>query len=260
MSVGIEQPNAGRRWSAIGVELLPLLCPPLWILTIRYGGPGWLSAFNLLIFATGIGWLIVGRWRAALAVSVGRLAVLAVPFGVLLFVVLSEIDLDCRHGCSSGSSARDIAAFSVLIVLFVVTTIASAGWLAWSTRSGSSTGDGVQKRALAIALELLPLAASGLWPYLFIGGGGTWIIFPLAFTSGLGWLVLGRAQLGFRIALGRGAILACLYVVLHTLPDRHTDWTPVLAFSLVVFVAITLASAAALAWASRGAQASTTLR
>jgi hypothetical protein len=71
---------------------------------------------------------------------------------------------------------------------------------------GDATRTSARTSWLAVALELLPLAA----PFLLIAAG---LGFFVAFAAGLGWARIGRANIGVTYATARGTVMAVLFLV-----------------------------------------------
>jgi hypothetical protein len=95
--------------------------PPAWF---------WLGIYPM-IFATGAGWLLLGRWDIGAVVAVGRLVVLGVAFWLMLDVVFSSLDcLDCDN-------TRFYMSGALFIAVFVFTTLSSIGGLVWALRRDS---------------------------------------------------------------------------------------------------------------------------
>ncbi len=243
--------SGDRRILAIGIELLPLLVIPLFLIAALFES-AWMVTIGLpLIFLTGVGWALEGRWRAGIAVGLLRFVVLSLLCGAALAIFLSDFEMECRHNC--GPTARDFVAIAVLISSFVVTTLASAGWLWSSTGPGAVEVKDRDTRLLAIEVELLPLIGLGLWTYLFFDKWGTpGQIGALAGVpgSGFGWILLGRRRIGLWVAIGRAAVVACSFGAVYLSVDR-VDSTPAKSMVWIVCLVTALSSAAALAWVSQ---------
>ncbi len=251
MNESVPPSSDGKRNLAIGIELAPFLVVPLFLIAALFES-WWIATIALpLIFLTGAGWALDGRWRTGIAVALLRLALLSLAFGAAIVAFLSDFDIDCRRDC--GPTARDVVTIAALISSFVVTTLASAGWL-WSSKlSGNAVENEGDRRLLAIALELLPLIGLGLWTYLFFDKWGTpGQIAALAVVpgSGIGWILLGRHRIGWWVAFGRAAVVACSFGAVYLSVDR-TDSTPSKSVIWIVCLMTALSSAAALAWVSR---------
>lgn len=240
-----------KRHLAIGIELAPLLVIPLFLIAALFES-AWMVTIGLpLIFLTGIGWVVERRWRAGIAVGLLRFVVLSLVGGSALAVFLSDFDMECRRDC--GPSARDFVAIALLISSFVVTTLASAGWLWSSTGPGAVEVKDRDRRMLAIELELLPVIALGLWTYLFFdkwGTPGQIIVLPLVPGSGFGWFLLARRRIGLWIAIGRAAVVACTFGAVYLSVDRAYS-TPAKSVIWIICLVTALSSATALAWVSR---------
>lgn len=108
-------------------------------------------------------------------------------------------------------------------------------------------------RLVALAIELVPLSAA---IFAVQGTLSEGYIASVAFTTGIGWLVLGRWDVGVVFGVARGTLLIFTLVLAIPLLFYYFDcqdcnpvpWTLFVSLEAALYVLTTLASAAMLAW------------
>ena len=117
-----------RRPAAIVLELLPL--SPFVVQFSPLTPRDEVSPLWVLALATGLGWVVAGRWRTGVLIAAGRVGVLWAGMYALLIASFSG---DCVLGDPACDDGWQRAAASPILwgmaVFYIVTSVASA-WLA----------------------------------------------------------------------------------------------------------------------------------
>lgn len=107
---------------ALALELLPLC---VFLLLDGSDGPDGTTFGVFLALLTGFGWLMLSRWDVGVAIGVARGVVLGFALAILSLPLLAVA------GCEGCDPLLGIVLVSVLVALYILTTLASAAMLAW---------------------------------------------------------------------------------------------------------------------------------